>query len=83
MFFFKFKLAELVFHIWTLQISFIFSILRNCKKIGEGVYGEVFMLKKRSRYSVLKIIPIEGDHIINGERQKKFDEVLSELVIAL
>ncbi|XP_065202069.1 uncharacterized protein LOC135832627 [Planococcus citri] len=59
-------------------------LLENCKKIGEGVYGEVFMLKRnRAHCSVLKIIPIEGDLLVNGEKQKKFEEILSELVISI
>lgn len=58
------------------------SELLNCKKIGEGVYGEVFMLKRsRKHCSVLKIIPIEGELLINGERQKKFEEIVTELII--
>lgn len=60
------------------------SALRNCRKIGEGVYGEVFMNKTDAgRAIVLKIIPIEGTLEVNGEPQKKFDEILSEIVIAL
>lgn len=35
------------------------------------------------RAIVLKIIPIEGSIEVNGEPQKKFDEILSEIVIAL
>jgi len=31
---------------------------------------------------VLKIIPIEGDLIVNGGPQKRFSEILSEIVIA-
>lgn len=31
--------------------------------------------------SVLKIIPIEGDVLINGEPQKRFAEIISEIVI--
>lgn len=60
------------------------SVLRNCRKIGEGVYGEVFMNKTVTGEAVvLKIIPIEGQQQINGESQKKFDEILSEIVIAM
>lgn len=60
-----------------------FSLLQNCHKIGEGVYGEVFLLKNPSGgTSVIKIIPIEGNLMVNGERQKKFDEILSEIIIA-
>lgn len=32
---------------------------------------------------VLKIIPIEGDQLINGETQKRFDEILQEIVISM
>nr|XP_023028498.1 uncharacterized protein LOC111516542 isoform X1 [Leptinotarsa decemlineata]XP_023028559.1 uncharacterized protein LOC111516542 isoform X2 [Leptinotarsa decemlineata] len=60
------------------------SVLQNCQKIGEGVYGEVFLFKKpKGGTSVMKVIPIEGDQIVNGERQKKFDEILSEVIIAM
>ncbi|XP_066249113.1 uncharacterized protein [Euwallacea similis] len=59
------------------------SLLNNCKKIGEGTYGEVFMYKKTDGSSVvMKVIPIEGDVEINGERQKKFHEILPEATIA-
>lgn len=58
--------------------------LKNCRKIGEGVYGEVFMNKNPSGEAVvLKIIPIEGNIEVNGEPQKKFDEILAEIVIAM
>ena len=32
---------------------------------------------------VLKIIPIEGENEVNGAPQKKFDEILSEIIIAM
>ncbi|CAG9772831.1 unnamed protein product [Ceutorhynchus assimilis] len=58
------------------------SLLEGSKKIGEGVYGEVFLCpKENGKSTVMKIIPIEGDKIINGEKQKMFDEILSEVVI--
>lgn len=57
--------------------------LRQCRKIGEGVFSEVFMNKTPSgRPVILKIIPIEGDQLINGEIQKKYDEILAEIIIA-
>ncbi|KAI4499832.1 hypothetical protein M0802_005088 [Mischocyttarus mexicanus] len=67
-----------------LPFSEIFSTsyLKFCRKIGEGVYGEVFLYEKEEQKSVLKIIPIEGDQLVNGEPQKKFNEILSEIVIA-
>lgn len=56
--------------------------LKSCRKIGEGVYGEVFLYNNETDSSVIKIIPIEGDELVNGEPQKKFHEILSEIVIA-
>ncbi|XP_043471396.1 hybrid signal transduction histidine kinase M isoform X2 [Leptopilina heterotoma] len=58
------------------------KFLKSCRKIGEGVYGEVFLHNENSESSVIKIIPIEGDDLVNGEPQKKFHEILSEIVIA-
>ncbi|XP_067214071.1 uncharacterized protein Haspin isoform X2 [Linepithema humile] len=58
------------------------TFLDHCRKIGEGVYGEVFLHEHNNRKSVIKIIPIEGETLVNGERQKKFNEILSEIVIA-
>uniref|UniRef100_A0A182MXJ7 non-specific serine/threonine protein kinase n=1 Tax=Anopheles dirus TaxID=7168 RepID=A0A182MXJ7_9DIPT len=53
------------------------------RKIGEGVYGEVFLCKKANgERSVLKLIPIEGSLTINGEKQKTFEEILSEVIIS-
>ncbi|XP_035787118.1 putative serine/threonine-protein kinase haspin homolog [Anopheles albimanus] len=54
------------------------------KKIGEGVYGEVFECQKGSngQRSVLKLIPIEGTLMINGEKQKTFEEIVSEIIIS-
>ncbi|CAH1109833.1 unnamed protein product [Psylliodes chrysocephalus] len=60
------------------------SILSNCQKIGEGVFGEVFLFRNpKGGTSVIKIVPVEGDLIVNGERQKKFEEVLSEIIITM
>jgi Haspin like kinase domain len=49
------------------------------------VYGEVFMYKCPTTHQpiVLKIIPIEGDLLVNGEPQKRFDEILQEIVISM
>ncbi|XP_011705185.1 PREDICTED: uncharacterized protein LOC105460437 isoform X2 [Wasmannia auropunctata] len=58
------------------------SYLEHCHKIGEGVYGEVFLYECDGKKSVIKIIPIENEQLVNGEQQKKFNEILSEIVIA-
>lgn len=57
---------------------FPFSVLTKCQKIGEGVFGEVYL----NETYVLKIIPIEGDVEINGAQQKRFDEILQEVIIS-
>lgn len=78
-------MAAYVF-IYLLNYVFIYggdSALKKCKKIGEGVYGEVFALNQKTRPTVLKIMPIEGDKWVNGEKQKTYEEILSELVIAV
>ncbi|XP_043256120.1 uncharacterized protein LOC122399483 [Colletes gigas] len=59
------------------------SYLEHCRKIGEGVYGEVFLHEYEDEKSVIKIIPIEGNEHVNGEPQKKFHEILSEIVVAM
>ncbi|CAG5104108.1 Similar to Haspin: Serine/threonine-protein kinase haspin homolog (Drosophila melanogaster) [Cotesia congregata] len=58
------------------------SYLKHCRKIGEGVYGEVFLYENKRDKSVIKIIPIEGNELVNGEPQKKYGEILSEIIIA-
>lgn len=58
-----------------------FSSLKNCRKIGEGVFGEVFLNQSAKSSHVLKIIPIEGIEEINGAQQKRFDEILQEVII--
>lgn len=67
--------------------SILDSRLACCKKIGEGVYGEVFMTRPSpvslEDATVLKIMPIEGDFDVNGEPQKKFDEILSEIITSV
>lgn len=61
---------------------FIFRSKKNWQKVGEGVYGEVFIYKAERNYRVIKIIPIEGKTCINSERQKRMSEVYSEILIA-
>lgn len=70
---------------FSLKFILNFSQLPNCRKIGEGVYGEVFMKKSLSDGEpvVLKIIPIEGHVLANGEPQKNYQEILPEIVISM
>ncbi|XP_018646803.1 kinase, putative [Schistosoma mansoni] len=64
---------------------FIPSRRKNLSKIGEGCFGEVFRCPDESNpteYVVIKLIPIEGNIKFNGESQKSFSEVLSEVIVS-
>ena len=58
------------------------NMLKQCAKIGEGVYGDVYKTKRDETPVVLKMIPIAGDFCVNGKPQKTFEEILSEIVIS-
>ncbi|KAL1491946.1 hypothetical protein ABEB36_012462 [Hypothenemus hampei] len=59
------------------------SLTQHCHKIGEGLYGEVFLYRRPiGGTTVMKVIPIGGTQTVNGENQKKWKEVLSEIIIA-
>ncbi|WAR21286.1 HASP-like protein [Mya arenaria] len=65
------------------QARVFLLMMSKCRKIGEGVYGEVFRSTGADNKNVaIKIIPIEGDFAVNDEPQKKFGEILPEIVIA-
>ncbi|XP_032933822.1 serine/threonine-protein kinase haspin [Catharus ustulatus] len=56
--------------------------MKDCKKIGEGVFGEVFQIDSERGPVALKIIPIEGTEKINGAAQKSFGDILPEVIIS-
>ncbi|XP_073326586.1 uncharacterized protein haspin [Pagrus major] len=57
--------------------------MKQCVKIGEGTFGEVFSTTNASGDTVaLKIIPVEGSEEVNGEDQKTFGEILHEIIIS-
>uniref|UniRef100_A0A3Q0S2Q1 Serine/threonine-protein kinase haspin n=1 Tax=Amphilophus citrinellus TaxID=61819 RepID=A0A3Q0S2Q1_AMPCI len=57
--------------------------MKQCVKIGEGTFGEVFSTINESGDTVaLKIIPVEGSEKVNGEDQKTFGEILHEIIIS-
>jgi len=63
--------------------NFIEAFSKFCEpesivKIGEGTYGEAF----RAGSSVCKIVPIDGDFRVNGEVQKRADELLEEVILS-
>lgn len=65
-----------------IYIFFHFRRTKKWKKVGEGVYGEVFKYTVSKCSTVVKVIPIEGTNYINSERQKMMFEVYSEILIA-
>ncbi|XP_048747625.2 uncharacterized protein LOC125659874 isoform X3 [Ostrea edulis] len=67
----------------TFQSCITSSMMRQCRKVGEGVYGEVFRTKRGQNSVALKIIPVEGDFEVNDEKQKTFEEILPEIVISV
>lgn len=42
------------------------SELETITKVGEGTYGEVFIAGE----TVCKVVPFDGDSLVNGEVQK-------------
>ncbi|XP_074576235.1 serine/threonine-protein kinase haspin homolog [Curcuma longa] len=65
-----------------INLGEVFS--RHCElssivKIGEGTYGEAF----KAGETVCKVVPIDGDLLVNGEVQKKSEEVLEEVMLSL
>ncbi|XP_010544136.1 PREDICTED: serine/threonine-protein kinase haspin homolog [Tarenaya hassleriana] len=47
-------------------------------KIGEGTFGEAF----KAGDNVCKIVPIDGDFRVNGEIQKRSEELLEEVILS-
>ncbi|CAI8615328.1 unnamed protein product [Vicia faba] len=47
-------------------------------KVGEGTYGEAFKVGN----CVCKIVPFDGDLRVNGEVQKKSEELLEEVLLS-
>ncbi|XP_075520586.1 serine/threonine-protein kinase haspin homolog isoform X1 [Primulina tabacum] len=50
----------------------------NITKVGEGTYGEAFKVGN----NVCKIVPFDGNLRVNGEIQKRSEELLEEVVLS-
>lgn len=53
--------------------------LEGVRKIGEGTFGEAY----KGGGVVFKIVPMEGETLVNGEPQKRAGEIMAEALIAL
>uniref|UniRef100_A0A0N4U552 Protein kinase domain-containing protein n=1 Tax=Dracunculus medinensis TaxID=318479 RepID=A0A0N4U552_DRAME len=56
--------------------------LKGAIKLGEGCFGEVFLVHVNGKEAALKIIPIAGEQVVNGEKQKSFRDILPEVVLS-
>jgi serine/threonine-protein kinase haspin len=52
--------------------------------VGEGAFGEVFMLPNHIDKDppVVKIVPVEGSALVNGHPQTKLADMLGEIIIS-
>ncbi|KAK1421681.1 hypothetical protein QVD17_24211 [Tagetes erecta] len=53
--------------------------IQSIAKVGEGTYGEAFVAGQ----IVCKVVPFDGDSLVNGEVQKKAEELLEEVMLSL
>jgi hypothetical protein len=59
------------------------EILADSRKVGEGTFGEVYLLGvSAADRPVLKIVPVGGEVKVNDEEQAGLSEMLSEVVIS-
>ncbi|XP_071725467.1 serine/threonine-protein kinase haspin homolog [Rutidosis leptorrhynchoides] len=56
-----------------------FCDLESIAKVGEGTYGEVFI----AGGTVCKVVPFDGDSLVNNEIQKKAEDLLEEVMLML
>ena len=59
------------------------DLISSSTKVGEGAFGEVFLLgSDGEKRPVLKVVPIDGDILVNGEVQTSIEDMLSEVIIS-
>ncbi|KAJ8572754.1 hypothetical protein K7X08_009265 [Anisodus acutangulus] len=61
-----------------LEILSKYCETQTITKVGEGTYGEAFKVGE----NVCKIVPFDGDFRVNGEIQKKSEELLEEVILS-
>lgn len=77
-------ILELCEQNFPIPINLIFGSLKGIHKVGEGVFGEVFIgnFGHNDSIRVFKVVPIEGSQRVNGEKQKTFSEIYPEIAIS-
>ena len=59
------------------------KILSTSTKVGEGAFGEVFLINSQEEAKpVLKVVPIGGELQVNGEEQTSYEDISSEVMIS-
>ena len=59
------------------------ELISSSTKVGEGAYGEVFLLGSEGLdRPVLKVVPIDGEILVNGVVQTRIEDMLSEVIIS-
>ncbi|XP_064485244.1 serine/threonine-protein kinase haspin-like [Ornithodoros turicata] len=66
----------------TFEQALRLSKIKECKKLGEGSYGEVFLVSHQQEVSAVKVVPIEGAVLYNGDEQLTARNILAEVVIS-
>ncbi|KAM3219345.1 serine/threonine-protein kinase haspin [Capsicum annuum] len=61
-----------------LEILSKYCETQTIAKVGEGTFGEAFKVGE----NVCKIVPFDGDFRVNGEMQKKSEELLEEVILS-
>lgn len=79
---FENRVLEMCIQKLPIPMNIIIQGLNNLNKVGEGVYGEVFIGEFNCVNRVYKIVPIEGTEKVNGENQKTFSEIFPEIAIS-
>ena len=64
----------------TFRDIFPDELIKNSRKVGEGAFGEVFLISGDKK-SVLKVVPFDDNLPVNGEDQTSTEDIISEVCI--